>query len=697
MRIVLIRQHFDAAYGGAERYAVNLGRALLERGHDIDLVCSTHSAVDADGMQVHHVGRSRLAGPWRHLAFSAKAGKVARSVGADVVVALARALGADVFRLGDPPHWHWMRLRYGHGEAFRRACRNPRHWSLLRLEQRMMMPQGAQHFVANSGMVRDQMVHAYGVDPARFSVFHNPVDPQRFNPEAGVEGDILRAELGIGDHELVLLFSGMEYLRKGLMPAVNTFIELSARSESEHALRFVCVGKGDVSEAKASLREAGLEQRAVFSPPVADIQRWYGMANVFLLPTLYDPSANAVGEALACGTPVVTTGLNGASELIRSGENGIVLGNRDDVGAWGAAVSRLLAHERAQRSRQYVAMQAKLPTPSEHVDAWEGLLGEIAAGKLRKTLSLGAVSAEKQASRMLLGGRSVIFNDSERAREIRERLPFLIPVHCFNPDRANVIKDHRGSIVAAVTLKKARLRKDDLFAPATPVQVYVKVRADDPEAGEHEFSACLHANAHGVNAMLPVAAGSDGRRSFIITEAAPGLLLPSFLRKHCLGRSSTHRIAKRRVLEAVADAAAAFHASGMNHRDFYATHLFVSLEVDGRERITFIDLQRAQIRASVPLRWLVKDLGQLHFSLSSALVSRTERLRFLRRYLWKLGRPIERRALLRAISRRVEFIAGRLDKVLARRAQSDEQLRLEQQRGSGALQPATLADIERAE
>jgi UDP-glucose:(heptosyl)LPS alpha-1,3-glucosyltransferase len=51
----------------------------------------------------------------------------------------------------------------------------------------------------------------------------------------------------------------------------------------------------------------------------------YGAADIFLLPTIYDPFSNACLEALASGCPVVTTRANGFSEIIESGVHGSVV------------------------------------------------------------------------------------------------------------------------------------------------------------------------------------------------------------------------------------------------------------------------------------------------------------------------------------------------------------------------------------
>ena len=56
--------------------------------------------------------------------------------------------------------------------------------------------------------------------------------------------------------------------------------------------------------------------------PVSETAPFYQAATVLALPTLYDPCSNVVLEALACGTLVVTTAANGASEFITPASTG---------------------------------------------------------------------------------------------------------------------------------------------------------------------------------------------------------------------------------------------------------------------------------------------------------------------------------------------------------------------------------------
>jgi UDP-glucose:(heptosyl)LPS alpha-1,3-glucosyltransferase len=73
----------------------------------------------------------------------------------------------------------------------------------------------------------------------------------------------------------------------------------------------------------------GVGRRVALLGPREDVKPFYGAADAFVLPTLYDPCPNAALEAMACGLPVVTSAKCGAAELITEHGAGFVCAARD--------------------------------------------------------------------------------------------------------------------------------------------------------------------------------------------------------------------------------------------------------------------------------------------------------------------------------------------------------------------------------
>ncbi len=83
--------------------------------------------------------------------------------------------------------------------------------------------------------------------------------------------------------------------------------------------------------------------------PQIEPKPYYGAADAFVLPTLYDPCPNAALEAMACGLPIVTSTKSGAAELTLDHEAGFVCDALD--------VDGLAAH---MRTLQDDALRARL-------------------------------------------------------------------------------------------------------------------------------------------------------------------------------------------------------------------------------------------------------------------------------------------------------------------------------------------------
>src|SRR5207245_11650621 len=105
--------------------------------------------------------------------------------------------------------------------------------------------------------------------------------------------------------QTALLFTGSGWERKGLRFAIAAMALCRNRK-----MRLLVAGRGNKRFYKS--------KRVQFLGEVSDLVRLYAAADIFILPTIYDPFSNACLEALACGLPVITTRANGFSEIIEN-------------------------------------------------------------------------------------------------------------------------------------------------------------------------------------------------------------------------------------------------------------------------------------------------------------------------------------------------------------------------------------------
>lgn len=175
--------------------------------------------------------------------------------------------------------------------------------------------------ICNSLLVRDEMQRHYDVPASKLVVIENGVDLQNYHPRlAGEWRQRQRQLLGIGPDAPVFLFVGSGFARKGVPQLLAAFAAMRARDA-----HLVVVGRDrSLAAMKRRANRLGVGRRTIFTGPQQDVRPFYGMADAFVLPTLYDPMPNAALEAMACGLPTIASASCGIAARIVPGRNGFV-------------------------------------------------------------------------------------------------------------------------------------------------------------------------------------------------------------------------------------------------------------------------------------------------------------------------------------------------------------------------------------
>jgi UDP-glucose:(heptosyl)LPS alpha-1,3-glucosyltransferase len=243
----------------------------------------------------------------------------------DVLLSLERVWECDAYRAGDGVHRAWLERRQELAGPLQKLSRvfNRKHAATLELEESLFAKQGAARVIANSRMVKEEIVRFYGYPEERIDVIYNGLAVHK---TACREEDrtATRNSLGLGKDDIAVLFAGSGWERKGLRFAID------AIERSDEQVRLLVAGRGDQRKFRSS--------RVHFLGVIGEMPSLYLAADIFLLPTLYDPFSNACLEALAAGRPVITTRANGFSEITESGRHGTVIERADDIDGISAAV-----------------------------------------------------------------------------------------------------------------------------------------------------------------------------------------------------------------------------------------------------------------------------------------------------------------------------------------------------------------------
>jgi len=354
MKIALLRQRVTAL-GGAETTLSYLVRGLAAAGHEVAVygIEPAAAAQAALGPGAAYVRVPVWGGKTlRLLTFALNSRRLLKDAGDQVVFSLERVLSPQVYRAGDGCHREWLARRAPYLSSPARAAQNFSlfHQVMLIIERRLFASPELRRVIANSRQVREEIIRLYGVDSARLRIIYNGLDRQRFHPLDPNAAAALRQRLGAPQNSPVVLFVGSGFERKGLPYLFQAFGSLK-----DKASHLWVVGKGNVALYRQAAKGLGMADRVKFWGPVAETAPFYQAVTVLALPTIYDPCSNVVLEALACGTPAVTTAANGAAEFITPGENGAVVPQPDDIAGLTEALSTFLTRGRDPQVRRDAA------------------------------------------------------------------------------------------------------------------------------------------------------------------------------------------------------------------------------------------------------------------------------------------------------------------------------------------------------
>ncbi|MGH7492058.1 MAG: glycosyltransferase family 4 protein [bacterium] len=174
----------------------------------------------------------------------------------------------------------------------------------------------------------------------KISVISNGIDLGKFHPLPKAES---RERLGISGKSMILSVGALIPL-KGFDLLIKAFKTLRDEHHEKN-LFLAIVGEGDFrKDLEALILEQGLQEHVLLAGarPHHELNLWYSAAEVFCLLSSREGWPNVILEALACGIPVVATGVGGIPEIITSHEVGILTKRevREVSNALSAAIHR---------------------------------------------------------------------------------------------------------------------------------------------------------------------------------------------------------------------------------------------------------------------------------------------------------------------------------------------------------------------
>jgi UDP-glucose:(heptosyl)LPS alpha-1,3-glucosyltransferase len=271
-------------FGGAENYLNRLSNAMKMQKIEHQII---HSRIP------------KFLPSWlRVLMFNLQLGLTKKN---KFYFSLERISCPDIYRAGDGVHRKFLTIE-------KKSKLNLLHPVYLYLESRCF--KNAKYIIANSSMVKSQIIDNYNINPNKINVIYNGIELKQINFSKSFTK--LSKEFPIEHSESFLLFVGSGFKRKG----VSEFLQIFSQLESKNIKAFI-IGKDNNSEYYKNLaKKLNIENQIIFTGPREDVDDFYTISDIFLFPTHYDPFSNVVLEAMNFENVVFTSQSNGASEIL---------------------------------------------------------------------------------------------------------------------------------------------------------------------------------------------------------------------------------------------------------------------------------------------------------------------------------------------------------------------------------------------
>jgi UDP-glucose:(heptosyl)LPS alpha-1,3-glucosyltransferase len=308
--------------GGIERASAELADRTVKTGHEVHYHAVRWEAASGTAIHFHKVRVLSAPHSAELVTFAWNARKALRSSSYDITHSHGSVVGCDVVT-AHSCHLAGLHAIDDEADEVEGEISN---WGIadrirLAIERDNYARRKYRKVIAVSQGVKEELMSWYGVPGADIAVIPNGVDLEAFSPAKRAElREHSRARWEFRPEEVVLLFVGNEFRRKGLKFIIDAFGNVP-----DLPLKLLVVGDENPEPFRKYAMAAGVADRMAFWGKCTDMPAAYGAADIFVLPSEYEAFPLALIEAAASGLPILVTRVHGAVELIRNGENGIFI------------------------------------------------------------------------------------------------------------------------------------------------------------------------------------------------------------------------------------------------------------------------------------------------------------------------------------------------------------------------------------
>ena len=342
MNVLIVSPYFYPKRGGLENYSYNIAKILVEKRHDITVLCSNHEKENKeeiiDDIRVIRLRPDYILSntPIRFDLFFTIS-KLVKENNFDLINAHTPVpFYADIAAMVSKRYKIPFVLTYHAGSLMKDRIFIDAIAKIYQLTIEKFTLARANRTITVSEFVKNNYLKEYkekvciispGVDTGRFKPSKNKIEK--------IPNNILFVAQLVKGHE----WKGLDYL----LESINLI------KEDIENIKLTVVGSGNyINHYKDKVNELRIKDNVIFKGRVSDdeLVKEYQKANILVLPSYSNAESFGIVnlEAMACGIPIVASKIGGVPDVVKEGENGLLVPPRDSE-ALADAIIYLLENE----------------------------------------------------------------------------------------------------------------------------------------------------------------------------------------------------------------------------------------------------------------------------------------------------------------------------------------------------------------
>lgn len=317
MKKVLISQKdLHATKSGVPRIVHQQLRYFSAKGHQAHAIAERidKKAVKASGGIPIKTFRWPISGYHRRINYQNRVIKAANKLQPDLIIGHGDIVNQDICYIHNCVHLAYEKI---HGKKI------PLAHEVGRVHETILRAQIFNALICNSQMMKTDLIERFRVPETKVEVLYPMYSSEKFHLGAGAR-EQKRKELNVSNDEVLVGFITSGNFKKRNL---KLLIEAVAQIRQNTPLNFkvLVAGKDKIEPYQLLLQKLELEESFIFAPSIGSVEDYYAASDIFVLPAHIEEFGLSIMEAMACGRPVVTTDMTGASELIELDSKNFIL------------------------------------------------------------------------------------------------------------------------------------------------------------------------------------------------------------------------------------------------------------------------------------------------------------------------------------------------------------------------------------